>query len=205
VTPSTRPALGTTNVSTFRSCSATASAPRLVTKADDLRSQHNPAPAGEGRNGVIRSYWLPSATYRRDSRRTLTSVSSVNRTLHPRLEADMLARRREPPRTLKTPLTLERPEGPHRRDMLKAGAPQHLQRTALLRAGLVEENDPHASGRQQRTRTHADHHRTASTDAATVSTSTQNARNATPENPKLRRQSPGDSGQRDKRANDSDR
>ena len=70
--------------------------------------------------------------------------------------------------------------------MLKAGAPQHLQRAALLRAGLVEENDPHASGRQQRTGTHADHHRTASTDAATVMTSTQNARNATPENPELR-------------------
>ena len=80
----------------------------------------------------------------------------------------MLARRREPPRTRETPLTLERPEGPHRRDMLKAGAPQHLQRAALLRAGLVDENDLHASGRQQRTGTHADHHRTASTDTATV-------------------------------------
>src|SRR5439155_22061306 len=106
VTPSTRPALGTTNVSTFRSCSATASAPRLVTKADDLRSQHNPAPAGEGRNGVIRSYWLPSATYRRDSRRTLTSVSSVNRTPEPRLEPDMSTRRGEVPPASEAPQPL---------------------------------------------------------------------------------------------------
>ncbi len=89
--------------------------------------------------------------------------------------------------------------------MLKAGAARHLQRTALLRPGLVEENDPHASGRQQRTGTHADHQRTASTDATTVSTSTQNARNAAPENPELPDNRPGDSGQRDERANDSDR
>ena len=52
--------------------------------------------------------------------------------------------------------------------MLKAGAPQHLQRPALLRAGLVDENDLHTRSRQQRTETHADHHRTASTDTATV-------------------------------------
>src|SRR5271157_4384844 len=60
--------------------------------------------------------------------------------------------------------------------MLKAGAPQHLQRAALLRAGLVDENDPHTRGRQQCTRTHADHHRTASTDTATVMISAHNAR-----------------------------
>jgi hypothetical protein len=88
----------------------------------------------------------------------------------------MLARRREPPQTLKTPLTPERPEGPHRQDMLKAGAPQHLQRAALLCADLAGENDPHTRGRQQRTGTHADHHRTASIDTATVMISAHNAR-----------------------------
>lgn len=60
--------------------------------------------------------------------------------------------------------------------MLKAGAPQHLQRAALPRAGLVNENDLHTRSRQQRTGTHADHHRTASTDTATVMIPAHNAR-----------------------------
>lgn len=59
----------------------------------------------------------------------------------------MLARGREPPQTLETPLALERPERPHRRDVLEAGAPQHLQRAALLHAGLVDKNDLHTRGR----------------------------------------------------------
>jgi hypothetical protein len=102
----------------------------------------------------------------------------------------MPARGREPPRPLKTPLSLERPERPHRQDVLEAGGPQRLQRAALLHASLVPENDPHTRGRQQCAGTHADHHRSASTDAATVSTSTQNARDATPEDPELRDKSP---------------
>src|SRR6266571_2197481 len=91
----------------------------------------------------------------------------------------MLPRGREPPRTLKTPLAPERPEGPHRRDVLEADAPQHLQRAALLRAALAGENDLHTRGRQRCTgaarSAHADHHRSASTDAATVMISTHNA------------------------------
>ena len=60
---------------------------------------------------------------------------------HPGLKADMLARGREPPRTLETPLALERPEGPHRRDMLMeaydgpqiVGMDLHRRRSVLVR------------------------------------------------------------------------
>ena len=101
----------------------------------------------------------------------------------------MPARGREPPRPLKTPLPPDDPNDRSGRARSKP-APHSVSSAALLHARLVHENDLHTRGRQRFAGTHADHHRSASTDAATVSTSTQNARDATPENPELRDKSP---------------